>query len=374
MPYESFAEVAEEGRDALQALLRDGDGPERVWAAWALALRLGGDSIPALSRETQPDPGVRRHLVVVLAGLGEGAAVRELASSDPDPDVRATACEYVLHTTPQSGRRESLYFLEGIASNDPSPRPTVRILQKIPGSWPRIGEATLGRVAAHRAREVRHAAIEYVLRHPEYPALRTEIVELRLGVESDSALLLALSELTDAGDALSVAGAAVRVRESAPALLQVLVDRGVRLEWDDLRDLAQTGVPEVHLGCLRLCAEWVDPEALGWLGEVGAMGEYRRPDGAFATSEGEVRRRSAHYDAKSLAQDRVLDLINDPSFTTVGPLAPTLRDMLKRAEDEMEWYRNEDLEYLIEEGVDVAQEVEELRKRMDMLGRALASG
>lgn len=80
-----------------RSLLQAADPVERVWATWALALRLGAHSVPALrgALDAEPTPGLRCQLVVVLAGLGQRDLVRGLATDDPDATVRATACQYV---------------------------------------------------------------------------------------------------------------------------------------------------------------------------------------------------------------------------------------------------------------------------------------
>ena len=77
MQYTSFSDVERLDADALKTLLIAGEPPERVWAAWALGLR----HHQAFARELrataaeEPHAGVRRHLVVVLAGAGERRSV-----------------------------------------------------------------------------------------------------------------------------------------------------------------------------------------------------------------------------------------------------------------------------------------------------------
>jgi hypothetical protein len=55
----------------LERLLRVGDSPERVWAAWSLGLRDAAASLPHLTAAAteSPDAGVRASLTVVLAAL-----------------------------------------------------------------------------------------------------------------------------------------------------------------------------------------------------------------------------------------------------------------------------------------------------------------
>ena len=100
MPYRRYEEVAQLDEANLRLLLRRGDAVERVWSAWALGLARGAsartDFVEGVSRS--PDPGTRSQLLVILAGLGERELLQALAADDPDADVRATACQYLLRT------------------------------------------------------------------------------------------------------------------------------------------------------------------------------------------------------------------------------------------------------------------------------------
>jgi hypothetical protein len=91
---ETFDEVAGLGDADLRELLERGRPEQRVWAIWALALR-SSDDVKELARQSQPDPGVRRTLAVVLAGHGELDLLVALARRDPAPEVRATAMHLV---------------------------------------------------------------------------------------------------------------------------------------------------------------------------------------------------------------------------------------------------------------------------------------
>jgi hypothetical protein len=77
----------------VQALLREGDAQARVWAAWVLGSRApeGYARLLARSLAEEDHPGVRRHVLVVLAGAGRTHLLARAATADPDADVRATA-------------------------------------------------------------------------------------------------------------------------------------------------------------------------------------------------------------------------------------------------------------------------------------------
>jgi hypothetical protein len=93
---ESFEEAARLDTAALRALLASARPEQRVWAIWALALRLGGD-IAELARlaTIEPNSGVRRILALVLASHGETDLLVALARHDPDLAVRESAIHHV---------------------------------------------------------------------------------------------------------------------------------------------------------------------------------------------------------------------------------------------------------------------------------------
>ena len=88
-------DVAEQRR-----LLRTGAPEQQVWAAWALGLELGERAVPELciALDRNEDAGVRRHLLVILAGLGERALLDEMSTREVDEAVRATAAQYAFQT------------------------------------------------------------------------------------------------------------------------------------------------------------------------------------------------------------------------------------------------------------------------------------
>jgi len=66
----------------LEGLLCHGTPLERVHAAWALALRLGADFGVDSSLRSEPNTGVRRHLIVIATGQQRRDIVRLLSESD----------------------------------------------------------------------------------------------------------------------------------------------------------------------------------------------------------------------------------------------------------------------------------------------------
>lgn len=80
-----------------RAILRAGDEREQVEAVWRVAALHGSAALPALGEAARAatSPGVRRHLMCVLAGLGDHDALHELADAEIDPDARRSAFELI---------------------------------------------------------------------------------------------------------------------------------------------------------------------------------------------------------------------------------------------------------------------------------------
>ncbi len=101
MNYKNYDQIIQLDSDTLSELLSNGDAQERVWAAWEFSFRIGKGALPNLSVQAHeaPDPGTRRHMIVVLAGLGQYSVLSILALNDPDESVRGTAVQYIIKTT-----------------------------------------------------------------------------------------------------------------------------------------------------------------------------------------------------------------------------------------------------------------------------------
>lgn len=96
MSSRAYRDVVRLDDDALRGLLRGSDPVERVWAIWALGLRASAGQQLAAHLASEPTPGVRRALAVVLAGQGEVDLLVALAQHDPDVHVRASVMRIVV--------------------------------------------------------------------------------------------------------------------------------------------------------------------------------------------------------------------------------------------------------------------------------------
>jgi hypothetical protein len=95
--YTCFEDVARLSLAEAGQVLRGADANARVWAAWFLGQALGQDAVEGLelALEAESKPGVQRHLLVVLCGLGAHGVLGQRAARDPDAYVRATATRYL---------------------------------------------------------------------------------------------------------------------------------------------------------------------------------------------------------------------------------------------------------------------------------------
>ena len=371
MQFSNFEEVRGRDEQYLRRLLRSGDGPERVWAAWSLGLRLGQDAVASLGERAEPDPGVRAHLVVVLAGFGQQVALRTLASDDPDPSVRATSCEYLVRIAAPSRRDDVHQFLTAWMASEPSVVAVGRVLRQLPTDWPYLGDDVLAAVFCRESDELSHLVIDYLLRTRTQEEMPLLLLSKRLREERDPHLLVRLAQLLGPGAQADVVAAATRVPDAAPALLQVLVDSQRLLPWDALGELPHFSDPRVQLCCLKLSSSWQDSAALGWLASMVTAGRYRLPVGAFAGSEVERARSDAHSDAGRRARDQVVVLISDPRFALHPPLAPALNQLLQEVDRDLDWLTTSDPEYLEDEGIELETELHALAERRKVLTTAL---
>ncbi|KKJ78325.1 hypothetical protein WH95_03210 [Kiloniella litopenaei] len=96
--YNSFEDVNNLEEAKINNLLENGDGPEKVWAIWSLALKKWKSSASKLQSlpDGEPSSGVRRNLIVVLAGMQQSDVLYSLAKHDPDASVRADALKYLI--------------------------------------------------------------------------------------------------------------------------------------------------------------------------------------------------------------------------------------------------------------------------------------
>lgn len=267
--------------DHLRTLLREGDPRQRLRAAWALGLRLGADGAATLSASTHGEihPGVRRHLVVVLAGLGEREAVWAMAANDPAAEVRAVGCQ-CLAMSAVAGDDTPWETLIDRLSKDASPsvrRACVAFLPpEVPGAVRSAVAAAANDVDVDVRREVvdrlrgwaeggeeRFATVLLERLQEDDPAVRQSVIDFGLGYADGVPLLSRAHAAPEATSAL---------------VLEQAIAKGKRFSWDILEPLAarQSGVLDP---LIMSCVPQEAPSATdAWL--LGTMLRSWDPDGA----------------------------------------------------------------------------------------------
>lgn len=137
MSASSFESVARLPPAEQCRLLENGDAPERVWSAWAIALQLGSDAIPLLTEIERSDvpEGLKRQLLIVLAGLGQRKLLGTIAEADPSPAVCATATALYLRTAASPANYDAVDFA----------------IKQLRAVWPEVRLAVLAEHEAGRA-------------------------------------------------------------------------------------------------------------------------------------------------------------------------------------------------------------------------------
>lgn len=266
--YGSYEAVRDLDHDAQRQLLTDGDRAERIWAAWALTAILGGQAAPDIlaSGDLSLSAGIRRQLLVVLAGLGETLIIRTLAEGDPSPVVRASGCQYLMQIR-QHDDAESADFLRFCLFTDLAAEVRDEILKSPSFDQLELDLEQLVALAHDPSERVRGRVVAVV--HDRYPPAEIAASGLykRLAVEDRRGLLLELGQraMTAGGAERLLPAAEAQTTEGAVVLLDLLVGAEARFAWPPLNALASRRDPAIDLRVLRLLSPGSGPVALSWL-------------------------------------------------------------------------------------------------------------
>lgn len=140
-------------------LLYRGDAQERVWAAWSLGLALGSRALASLvyTVRNDPDPGVRRHVVVMMAGFGRRDVLDQIATEESDDRVRAVAWAQL--ATLAMPKDVALYDRLGWCLHREVPRVRVAVVMRLRNDAPVFVKDCLLRLASDSHSDVRAAVI-----------------------------------------------------------------------------------------------------------------------------------------------------------------------------------------------------------------------
>ncbi len=263
-----YEDVAQLDIPMQRQLLHAGDAEERVWAAWALGVTLGAQNLPDLtaSLAESPSPGTRRHLLVALAGLGERAILCVLAEGDPDRNVRATACQYLIRTG-DLGDSTLRDFLRQRALTDPSSVVKQDMLAELPAGFAVLSPTDLAGLADDDDLEVRQSATERLLAGLPLGQLFPGFLEDRIPREQHQALRRRLLMLClEAGGASRLAGMSLALApERRREILTLLAEHHIRIAWQHLAPAAALSEPDTDVWIVQLLEPSDTLSALPWL-------------------------------------------------------------------------------------------------------------
>jgi hypothetical protein len=285
LAYRNYEEIAQLNTPEQRHILQTGDAVERVWAAWALGMTLGAQTLPQLllSLDKSPDPGTRRHLLVVLAGLGEQEVLRVLAEGDPDPYVRATACQYLIRTGDLTNTLLGSFLRERLLI-EPCSVVKQDLLADLPGGFAILAPEDLARLVDDDGLEVRQLAIERLLTDLPHDQLFPGPLEDRIPREQNQALRRLLLEtcLRAGGGQRLVSMAQTLAPERRQEILSLLVEQEIQLGWRDLAPLAARSEPAEDALVVRILGSDDTLAALPWL--LNRIAGYARAVQSHASS------------------------------------------------------------------------------------------
>jgi hypothetical protein len=262
---DNFEAATRLGEAELRALLETGRPEERVWAIWALALRSAGDVV----HHEDLDPGVRRNLVVVLAGHGELDLLVAFAHRDPAPEVRAAAMALVARLALDGSLPPELVVERVIGD---APEVKIAVLGTMFEAAPPWQRLLAQRLLADRDGDVRYEAFEGLVRARDLAAALLWLEEL-----PEMEVRLTLMRWSARGNARA---AATVMASSSRRLRRLLIEAVRAPTWKELepaigfdatlvRALLQRDSTELERLPLEvLVRATLDDERGGWLGAI----------------------------------------------------------------------------------------------------------
>jgi hypothetical protein len=267
MPHQNYTEVVCLDSNTQRFLLQQGDAVERVWAAWALGISLGVQSIPDLlsSLHDSPAPGTRRHVLVVLAGLGERDVLRIFAQDDPDDYVRATACQYLLRIRHQTDHATQQFVRERLLHDS-----SAIVRQTIVGEvsvFAALHSSDLVQLAHDPDSEVRQVAIERLLATESLDQLFPGVVADRIRQETHADLRHRVLQLClESGGAVQLLAFSSSLESKRTVeILTLLVETKHQFPWEQLAPLSLADDPLWDVYLVQLLQPTESTAAVPWL-------------------------------------------------------------------------------------------------------------
>jgi hypothetical protein len=239
--FDAFTDVLALDDAHLLALLdRDGDGPERVWAAWALGLRhsSAAGNVLGKSLAREPVPGARAHFALMLVASGQREAAMVLAKSDPAEIVRATAYRCLARMAlPEDTSLNAL--LSWALGAEPAPDVRVALIDGLRTDAPTHLEDGVAELLRSPDVTLRSAAIEFAVRRTEAMGALTRWLRAHAPFEEDETLLGSILRLWMIREGRSSLLFAMQAWPSAGAerALAYFAANRIEIPWDELSPL-----------------------------------------------------------------------------------------------------------------------------------------
>jgi hypothetical protein len=263
--HRTFEEIRSLMPSEQRALFESGDPATRLHAAWAIALTIGRDTVPMLRAATIADvpEGLRQQFIVMLAGHGERALLKTIASSDASVAIRATALRYFVRTAASQDAELAGVIAAQLESGDSDIR--LALIEEYDADRATLTDEQIIALLADNADAVRVATTAAVLGKVSVAdAVRDALARLLLKADqqASSELLVRLgrSEVPRVIRALAYAepGYAVLV-------LRALVSHFGPLQWSDIEPASSTEDRSLIIEILRSLRATPGLDALLWV-------------------------------------------------------------------------------------------------------------
>jgi hypothetical protein len=368
MLYQNYEQVKKLDLVVLDEVLKSGDAQERVWAAWEIGLRLGREALPNISLQAHeaPDPGTRRHMVVVLAGLGHYSALSTLAFHDPDESVRGTTTQYIIKTTDESDT-DKINFIIKLLQEDKSPVVKQSILANWDFEKQQIPIALLLDSILNNSEDVRKVAIEQITKQFIAKELSDEQIIRCLAYQTNKESIYLFSNwlLKSNLQEYIILSAEISQQSSTLLLLDLLAEKELKFSWKSLRKLTERKNPDIDIRILNILILEKNIDLILWL----AFGISRAISLPKVQSRGQYLQQQSAANFHHLAINHFLFLLkNVPPQQIVPSAILNFKTILSHLENDINYLiEYDDEDYWEDEGIDPEEYVKEMNLNCDSI-------
>jgi hypothetical protein len=179
-----YASVCRLDTASLRRLLEGGDAPERLWAAWALALRRRWTEEDPARMNDEPSAGVRAGLCTLLAAHKDVQVLARLAAEDHAALVRAQATRLLARLLGPSDVELHRRLAE-IAASDPVAEVRGIVFEELRLDVPDFVDDVAVRALTDRDPTVRLAAFDFVAKRTHAGRPLMSVLRERAQLEID---------------------------------------------------------------------------------------------------------------------------------------------------------------------------------------------